>query len=139
MGTGAAGDCTAADYAYWWGSANGWGNDAQPGRFQRFVSALPQATWNTTGGQAAGFAALSVAFFQNPDEVTLAVGQGILDSPSALTRQAIAVLCGDPDALAGFVTGYGTFVLGGLITPRLLGSGQRGLLYAAEEASRPPL
>ena len=60
-----------------------------------------------------------MAFFQNPDEVTLAVGQGILDSPSTLTRQAIAVLCGDPEALAGFVTGYGTFVVGGIAGPAL--------------------
>ena len=79
-----------------------------------------------------------MAFFQNPDEVTLAVGQGILDSPSALTRQAIAVLCGDPDAMAGFVMGYGTFVLGGLAGPSVARS-FRALATVGDEARFLPL
>ncbi len=119
IGAGGAGSCSAADYAYWWGSDNGWGTDAEPGSFHRFINALPRATWNVTGGTVADLAVLGWAFLHQPDAVTLGVIQGIRDSPAALRRQASDMLCGDPDALAGFVMGYGTFVLGNLAGPSL--------------------
>ena len=75
------------------------------------------ATWNATGGAALGLAALGVAFFHQPDAVTLALARGILDLPAPMTASVLAALCGDDAAFADFVAGYSTFVLGGLARP----------------------